>query len=244
MKKSKAASARITLGEIERGLSSGKPSAEIKAAAQDAIITFREAYDQALTNISSVMKDIIAAATTSAALAALSNSASIAKELQEVFAPLARDAERAKRLITVMDTSPEADKGVDDAYHELQTEIDAGGPLTAQQVAFLIMQARGIDVGEEIQQYAHNWKMFVNKNRTNSRKSAKYSDEEKQYWLTLAKEIKDSNPSQSSAAGLAGAVLKRLISEKRKFNGSTQYDKSALQSIRKYLAQNGHKKSG
>ena len=119
----------VSLGEIEdiqkRLASGGEISAQDKAKLEAAHKAFA-AISATITNAMTTLGETI----------------------QSCFAPLVRDAQWAKQMIKLLDSL--GDESFNIAFQKIQDKIDEGNPLTGRQVAYLIMESRGIDVAASL----------------------------------------------------------------------------------------------
>ncbi|MBI3480334.1 MAG: hypothetical protein HY016_08280 [Nitrosomonadales bacterium] len=138
-----------TLGDIERGVYSKKKLAPY----QKEFKKLQEVMRRNIVNMQEAMRQSVEASTTA-----------LNKTIQDVLEPIYRDSDRAKRLIEFLD-SIDDDEGSNTAFQKIQNEIDAKGALTAQQIIYLIWEARGVDVSAEIKKMAEKGKRFTDNKR-------------------------------------------------------------------------------
>ena len=74
------------------------------------------------------------------------NFAQMSRGLADTFEPFIRDSSRARKLLELVDSLDEEE--ADAAFDKIQNEIDSVPPLTARQILYLILEARGVDTSE------------------------------------------------------------------------------------------------
>ncbi len=232
VKKTKAGKSRITLGDIKKGIASGSPSPKIDAVARELKAALFKQFEVMAAEIDKTQLKTYApqAKNSNAVQKAYEKLTTVEGELRKTINLFVISSSRAKRLLAVADGADNKD-GIDTVIEKIQTEINNDSPLTAQQVLFLIMEARGIDVGSVGKEMAKKWESYIKQNQENARQDRTYPTEDKKKWLDMARDLSDIN-SEISNTGLAKLIVNMLIHKDQK---GEVYSNASIQTVRKYL---------